>query len=297
MKNTQVAVFALAALLAAMPLIAQVQLIDSEAGWTWQVKPMPASSSSATKGVVLTLNQLKDGSLLLTAAFSQKSSQGVYSFRAVAFDQSSRRYEFDFQGGASSDGVFLKSYRLPSDRLSTEELKLIGIEKLTRDNLRTIVAPGAFSKLKQAGEQGLNYPEIGKSYSFELTTIDGATIRSEDLAGKVVLLDFWASWCTPCMAKMPKLKEIYQKLSSRGFEVIGLNHDNSLEVAKRLNRKEQLPWPLVLAPTGKQARELWNTAAGISALPRLWLIDRKGIMRADIYPDKLEQEIYRLIDE
>jgi hypothetical protein len=42
---------------------------------------------------------------------------------------------------------------------------------------------------------------------------------------------------------------------------------------------------------------LWNTAAGISALPRLWLIDEKGIMRADIYPDKLEEEIYELIDE
>ena len=288
----------LASLIHTVPMQAQIHSYENEVGWIWQVEPRPAfKGSSATNGIIFMLSESKDGSILLTTAFSDKSSQGVYSFRAAAFDESNRRYEFDSQSGGSSNGVSMQAYRLPPDRLTWNRLKLVGIEKLTQDHLQSIVAPNTFRKLKDAGEQALSYPEIGKPYAFELKAVDGSTINSMDLAGKVVLLDFWASWCTPCMEKMPKLKETYQKLRDQGFEVIGLNHDYSIEVAKRVSSQKQLPWPLVLAPTSQQARKWWNLAAGISTLPRLWLIDRKGIMRADVSLAELDAEIQRLVNE
>ena len=280
-------------------VIAQVHSYPNETGWEWQVKPWPASHSViSSSGVVLSLSELKDGKALVTMAYSASSIQGVYEFRAVGFDELNRRFEFERPTGGGSNGVFLSAFRLPSDQLPMERLRFVGIEKLTYDSLRLVISPRAREKLNAQGDQALNYPEIGKPYNFKLKTSDGSsTLESKDYLGKVILLDCWASWCTPCMAKMPRLKQIYHNLKDRGFEVIGINHDNSLEDAKRVLFKEQLPWPEVLAPMGEDSRKSWNLSAGITSLPRLWLIDRKGILRADLTVPELEGAIQKLVDE
>jgi peroxiredoxin len=99
------------------------------------------------------------------------------------------------------------------------------------------------------------------------------------------------------MAKMPKLKETHKKLNRQGFEIIGFNHDQSLEVAKRTIAREELPWPNVLAPTEESQYELWKQATGIfeTSIPRLLLLDRDGILRADVSPANLEMEIEKLV--
>jgi thiol-disulfide isomerase/thioredoxin len=280
------------------PLFAQVHSFPNEPGWAWQVTPRNARfSSSSSNNIVLMLSELKNGETLLTMAYSDRSIPDVFSFKAVGFDELNRRYEFEEPNGGGSSGVFLSAFRLPVDRLPKDKLKYVGIEKLTTDSLRLVISPNAIQKLKEQGEQELSYPELGKPYNFQLKTADGSILRSKDFLGKVILLDFWASWCSPCMAKMPRLKETYHNLSGKGFEVIGINHDNSLENANRVLSKEKLPWPEVLAPMGEDNRKLWNVAAGITSLPRLWLIDRKGVLRADVSVPELEGAIQRLVNE
>jgi len=280
------------------PVFAQVQPFPNEAGWEWQVTPKNTRFiSSSSNSVVLMLSELKTGETQLTMAYSDSALPDVYSFRAVGFDELNRRYEFDKPIGGGSNGIFLSAFRLSADLLPRGNLKFVGVEKLTYDSLRLVISPRAIQRLMAQGEQALAYPEIGKPYNFQLKTADGSTLRSKDYLGKVILIDFWASWCTPCMAKMPRLKEIYQSLRNKGFEVVGINHDNSLENANRILQKEQLPWPVVLAPMGADNRKLWNMAAGITSLPRLWLVDRKGILRADLTVPELEGAIQKLIDE
>jgi len=280
------------------PVSAQVHSFPNEPGWEWQVAPRDARfSSSSSNNIVLMLSELKNGATLLTIAYSDRLIPDVYSFKAVGFDELNRRYEFEEQNGGGSNGVFLSGFRLPADVLAREKLKYLGIEKLTNDSLRLVISPRAIQKLKDQGEQALAYPEIGQPYNFQLKTVSGSVLRSKDFMGKVILLDFWASWCAPCMAKMPRLKEIYHNLSSKGFEVVGINHDNSLENANRILLKEQLPWPEVLAPMGEDSRKLWNVAGGITSLPRLWLIDRKGVLRADVSVPDLEDAIQKLVNE
>jgi thiol-disulfide isomerase/thioredoxin len=285
-------------LLHATPVAAQVRPFNNEVGWVWQVEPIPATNGAVAKsGLVLMLSELKDGDVLLTIAFSEDPNQDAFAFRGVAFDNLNRRYEFDRPVGGGSDGVSLQAFRMPAERLTWDKLKRFGIEKLTNDSLRMVISPKAVQKLKDQGEQALKYPEIGKPYIFQIKAVDGSILRSKDFLGKVVLLDFWASWCTPCMAKMPKLKETYRQLSDRGFEVIGINHDNTVESANRVLSKENLPWREVLAPMGKDERALWNVGAGITSLPRLWLIDRNGILRADVSVQELDEAIQKLVDE
>ena len=137
---------------------------------------------------------------------------------------------------------------------------------------------------------------VGERFEFELTTVDGKRISSEALRGRVVLLDFWAKWCGPCMAKMPRLKETYEKLHGRGFEIVGLSHDYTLEQARRVIADQKLSWPNVVAPIDNEQRHAWFEATGTGSLPRLLLLDRKGILRAEVSPHNLDAEIEKLMN-
>jgi len=271
---------------------------ENEVGWTWHLKPQPAGwESMSGDGLSMRLDELKDERLLFTLAHSVEANREAVKFRPVAFDAARRRFEFKSDSGGSSGDAALKAYLFDLKNLPRNQIKFIGIEKLTRENLRNVLAPAALRKLKESGVQALSFPRIGERYDFELTTIDGKKISSQELRGKVVLLDFWAKWCGPCMAKMPKLKETYQKLNGRSFEIVGLNHDWTLEVAQRTIAQQGLPWPNVLAPVDAELREHWMTATGTASLPRLLLLDREGILRADVSPQALEVEIEKLMNK
>ncbi len=280
--------------------IGKEPVFTNDDGWVWHLKPSGAGAdwtSANIEGLAMRLDELKSGKLLLTLAHTEEATRDIVRFRPVAFNASGQRFEFTRDSGGSTEGVALEGYLLDLKILPREEVKYLGLEKLTKDNLRDVVAPAAFQKLKNSGTQALPFPRIGERYDFELATIDGKQIGSREVHGKVVLLDFWARWCGPCMVKLPKLKETYRKLNNRGFEVVGLNHDWTLEEAKRTIAQQELPWPNVLAPTNKDQRELWLIASGTGALPRLLLIDRDGILRADILPQELDKKIEKLIEK
>lgn len=271
----------------------------NETGWIWQVEPRPANWPVKTSGggLTLRLDELKDEKLLLTMAYLKESARDVVKFRPVAFSTSGQRFEFKEAGSSGTKEIIHEGHVLDFKEAAREQIKFFGVEKLTKENSRAVIAPYAFRKLKEAGVAALPYPVVGKPYEFELTTIDGKKISSKDFRGEVVLLDFWAKWCTPCMAKMPKLKETFGKLNRDGFEIIGLNHDQSLEVAKRTIARQQLPWPNVLAPVEQSHYELWRQATGVfeTDIPRLLLLDRDGVLRADVSPANLEAEIEKLM--
>jgi thiol-disulfide isomerase/thioredoxin len=269
---------------------------ENESGWVWHMEPQPAGwHSMSGEGLSMRLDELNDGKLLLTLAHAVDANQEVVQFRPVAFNAGRQRFIFKFDSGGSSENASLDAYVFDLKGLPRDQIEFIGIEKLTKDNLRDAVAPAALRKLREAGVSALAFPQIGERYDFDLTTIEGKKISSRALRGKVVLLDFWARWCGPCMAKMPKLKEAYQRLKKDGFEVVGLNHDYGAETAKRVIDEQKLPWPNVLAPVDKDQRELWLSATGTTSLPRLLLMDRGGVLRADVSPHDVVAEIEKLV--
>jgi thiol-disulfide isomerase/thioredoxin len=95
--------------------------------------------------------------------------------------------------------------------------------------------------------------------------------------GKVILIDFWATWCPPCVKGIPFLKEMYSKYASHGFDIIAISLDSAQKAVTDYLKKEQIKWPVRFSGEGwmdKTAR-LFK----VNLIPSYWLIDRNGILR------------------
>jgi thiol-disulfide isomerase/thioredoxin len=194
--------------------------------------------------------------------------------------------------------LVLREYRLDPAVLPFERVTRLGIESVppeARQAESTAASERALQVARDARIEIVPRPEVGKPFAFSLTDIKGRAIRSADLKGKIVLIDCWAGWCSPCMAKMPRLKMLYERRHADGFEVIGVNFDQSRARAEELIRTVGLPWAEVYVPEDKRTRELWADGPGINDLPRLFLVDRQGILRWTVGPDELEERVIELL--
>jgi thiol-disulfide isomerase/thioredoxin len=274
----------------------------NDLGWTWHCKPFAffplqdRSPAQLSDWDIMYWYPVSSHELLLNWACQSCTSPEVLLWRPITFNASGERFEFagkSFAGTRSN--LEFRVYLLDTKTVPVDEMKFIGIEKLTEEGYRNIRVPAASRQLEAAGVRPLPVPRIGERYDFEVTASDGKKIRAADLRGQVVLLDFWATTCPPCLAKMPHLKEIYSKWHRDGFEIIGLNLDSTLAAARQGIVKQSLPWINVPGPEDKSHRELWGEAAGVFYIPRLLLIDRDGTLRADVPADKLEGKIEKLV--
>jgi len=132
------------------------------------------------------------------------------------------------------------------------------------------------------GVEILPFPVPGQPFPFTITDVNGEKLKSLDLRGKIVLIDCWATWCTPCLSQIPKLKVLYDEYHARGLEIIGVSFDQDGEAARNAYKRMDVAWKLVLVPSDDDVRELWRAANGVAALPRLFLLDRDGILLADL---------------
>jgi peroxiredoxin len=111
----------------------------------------------------------------------------------------------------------------------------------------------------------------------------------QDLRGKVVLLDFWATWCTPCVKHLPEVQALHEKFKERGFVVLGVAAENSERVAEFL-KDHHITFPVV-QDTGKTAERF-----GIEAWPSYLLVDQTGkVVRGISHEVPKEEEIQRLL--
>ncbi len=113
---------------------------------------------------------------------------------------------------------------------------------------------------------------------FALATIEGDSIRLSDYRGKVVLLDFWATWCGPCRMEMPYVKSAFERYNKRGLEVIGVSLDNTPTEVRAYTKMGGMPWPQILQGRGTMTQ--LKKDYGIRSIPAAFLIDQKGNIAA-----------------
>lgn len=126
---------------------------------------------------------------------------------------------------------------------------------------------------------------------FTLTSIDGEEVTLSKLKGKVVLLDFWATWCPPCRKSIPVFAEMYNKYHEQGFTVLGISTEKK-SVLTKYRDENNIPYPILLG-TNEVAR-LFE----VSAIPKIFILDKKGEVRETQvgFAPELEQKFYKTVD-
>jgi peroxiredoxin len=125
--------------------------------------------------------------------------------------------------------------------------------------------------------------------------VDGNTLRIDDFRGRYVLVDFWATWCAPCVAELPRLQAAYAKYHEAGFDVVGVSLDETRAAVQDFIRTRKLPWRQVHnASCGGDFVE----AFGVGAIPATFLLDPQGtIIRLELRGPALDQVLSQLIKD
>jgi thiol-disulfide isomerase/thioredoxin len=153
-------------------------------------------------------------------------------------------------------------------------------------------AASAKGKIRQA--QG-----IGKPFEFSFKdAITGRQIDSAGLKGKVLVIDFWATWCGPCIAEMPKMKKLYAEFKDKGVEFIGISLDQpeaqgGLKRLKDYVEKNEIGWPQYYQ--GNYWNSEFSRSWGINAIPCVFVVDQDGNLYSTTARGKLETMIPELL--
>lgn len=131
---------------------------------------------------------------------------------------------------------------------------------------------------------------------FKVKSLDGKTISLDRYKGKVVLLDFWATWCGPCRREMPKVISLYNQFNDKGFEIIGISLDESRTSLEQYIKENKMGWPQYFE--GNK----WNNSIakkyGVRAIPATFLLDREGKIRYKaVRGRELARAVEKLVSE
>lgn len=145
------------------------------------------------------------------------------------------------------------------------------------------------NRLRKLDLVGSEAPEL------RLTDLKGDPASIAEAKGKVLLIDFWATNCPPCLAEFPKLKQLYADKHEEGFEVLGISLDDSPDTVEAFQAQAKLPWRMVCeAEQVRQAREKYK----VRTIPSLFLVGRDGrIAQVDLKGNDLRRAVERCLTE
>jgi thiol-disulfide isomerase/thioredoxin len=172
-----------------------------------------------------------------------------------------------------------------------EGIKLL--EQLKRDFPETDQAKSVDETIVQLRKQA--QLAVGKKFpDFDEKDLDGQPLSLGKYKGKVVLVDFWATWCGPCIAELPHVLEAYEKHHGKGFEIIGISLDSDREKLTSFIKEKKMTWAQYFDGNGWETRLAQEY--GVNSIPTTYLLDGEGvIIGKDLRGDALEEAVAKAL--
>ena len=201
----------------------------------------------------------------------------------VKSDQEMTAYEKDFPEDDS--GAELVTTRLAS-------LGVVAPERIVPMLQNLIASPNEATARASRDQLALRTQPL----DLRFTALDGTRVDLTELRGKVVLLDFWATWCAPCMAKVPEVLALQRKYGSEDFQLLGISLDEDQDAARKVIAGKGMSWPQNC--DGKGWKSEIAQRFDVHEIPNVWLIDKKGMAHPlDMEKDDLDARIAESLAE
>jgi thiol-disulfide isomerase/thioredoxin len=169
-------------------------------------------------------------------------------------------------------------------------------EKHAKELLKEIAAADVADELKeQAKALAARYERVGQPLEIKFKATNDQEVDLQGMKGKVVLVDFWATWCGPCVKEIPNVRAAYEKLHPKGFEIVGISFDSDRTKLDDFVAKEKMPW--VQYFDGKGWGNEFGKKFGINSIPAMWLVDKKGVLRELNARADLEKKVEKYLAE
>ncbi len=145
---------------------------------------------------------------------------------------------------------------------------------------------------KAEAVKAFKFMAAGDAPQFELQTLEGKPFTHETQQGKLTVLEFWATWCPPCVAAMPHTKALYERFGPKGIEFVGISYDKTREDLDRGLEDLEVTWPQVFDPE----RQTLHTF-GVGMLPRIMILDPQGVIAWSGHPNDLDAALWQAIEK
>jgi thiol-disulfide isomerase/thioredoxin len=136
--------------------------------------------------------------------------------------------------------------------------------------------------------------EVGDVIDMSFRSVNAGEVDLAEMKDKVVLLDFWATWCGPCVAELPNVKKAYEKYHEKGFEILGISLDSDKGSLEKFIEKNDMPWPQYFDGKGWQSD--LGQEYGINSIPAVYLVRNNEVVATGVRGGALEAKLKELLD-